>query len=114
MTASSLMTKLGGVANSPECCAALQKDLDRLERWAEKNLLKFNKDKCRVLHLEKSNPGHQYSLGANLLESSSMEKDLGVLMDNKLSISQQCVLVAKKASGILGCIRKSMASRSRR
>ncbi|PKU26848.1 hypothetical protein llap_22848 [Limosa lapponica baueri] len=56
---------------------------------------------------------HQYWLGADLLESSSEEKDLGVLVDNRMTISQQYALVAKKANGILGCIKKSMASRSR-
>ena len=56
---------------------------------------------------------HQYRLGADLLGSNSAEKDLGVLVDNKLSMSQQCVLLAKKANGILGCIQKSVASRSR-
>ncbi|PKU42771.1 hypothetical protein llap_6921 [Limosa lapponica baueri] len=56
---------------------------------------------------------HQYRLGADLLESSSEEKDLGLLVDNRMTISQQCTLVAKKANGILGCIRKSMTSRSR-
>jgi len=106
-------TKLGGVADTPAGCAAIQRDLDRLESWAERNLMKFSKGKCRVLHLGRSNPMHQYRLGADLLESSSMERDLSVLVDDKLTMSQQCALVAKKANGILGCIKKSVASRSR-
>ena len=42
-----------------------------------------------------------------------MEKDLGVPPGNRLAMSQQCVLVAKKSYGILGCVKRSMASRSR-
>ncbi|GAB0180040.1 mitochondrial enolase superfamily member 1 [Grus japonensis] len=75
--------------------------------------MKFNKGKCRALHLGKNNPKHQYRLGADLLGSSAAEKDLRVLMDNKLSMSQRCAIMAKKADGILGCIQKSVASRSR-
>ncbi|KAJ7400656.1 rna-directed dna polymerase from mobile element jockey-like [Pitangus sulphuratus] len=100
-------TKLGGVTNNPEGCVALQKNINRLQRWTEKNSLKFNKGKCRVLHLGRNNPMHQYRLGVELLESSSAEKDLGVLVDNKLSMSQRCAFVAKKADGILWGIRKS-------
>ncbi|GAB0179925.1 hypothetical protein GRJ2_000457800 [Grus japonensis] len=75
--------------------------------------MKFSKGKCRVMHLGRNNPKHLHRLGAGLLGSSAAEKDLGVLVDNKLSMSQQCALVAKKANGILGYIKKSVASRLR-
>ncbi|GAB0182807.1 mitochondrial enolase superfamily member 1 [Grus japonensis] len=102
--------KLGGVADTPEGCPAIQPDLDRLENWVERNHMKFNKGKCRVLHLGRNNSNHQNRLGVDLLGSSSAEKDLGVLVDNKLSMSQQCALVTKAVNGILGRIKKSVSS----
>jgi len=48
------------------------------------------------------------------VESSFAEKDVGVLVDTRLNTNQQCALAAKKASGNLGCISRSVASRSRR
>ncbi|PKU31221.1 rna-directed dna polymerase from mobile element jockey-like [Limosa lapponica baueri] len=97
-------TKLGGEADTPEGCAAIQRDFNRLEKWADENLLKFNK-KCKVLHLVRNNPMHQYMLGATQLESSLAEKFLGVLVDTKLNMSQQGALAAKTPNGILGRIR---------
>ncbi|GAB0208382.1 hypothetical protein GRJ2_003303900 [Grus japonensis] len=88
------------------------RDLNRLEKWTDRNLMKFNK-KCKVLHLGRNNPRHKYMPWATQLESSSAEKNLGVLVDTKLNMSQQCALAAKVANGILGCIRRSVASRSR-
>ena len=61
--------------------AAIQRHLDRQEEWAVRNLLKFNKDKCQVLHLGETNTPQCYRLGPECLGSSSVEKDLRVLGD---------------------------------
>ncbi|KAK4810513.1 hypothetical protein QYF61_004293 [Mycteria americana] len=92
-------TKLGGA--------------DRLEHWAIINGMKFNKTKCRVLHLGRSKAGHKYRLGEEWLGSSPAERDLGVLVDSRLNRSQQCALAAKRANSILGCIKHSITSWSK-
>ena len=57
---------------------------------------------------------HQYRLGDDLLERSSAERHLVILVDSRLAMSQQCALVAKKANGILECMKRIMASWSRK
>ncbi|GAB0189186.1 cAMP-dependent protein kinase inhibitor alpha [Grus japonensis] len=106
-------TKLCGVVDTLEGRDAIQRDLERLERWACVNSMKFNKAKCKVLHVGRRNPKHNYGLGREWIESSPQEKDLGLLLAKKLNMTRQCALVAQKANRILGCIKTSMTSRSR-
>lgn len=82
--------------------------------WHDKNLMKFNKATRKVLHLGRNNPTYQDCLGADGLESSFMEKDLGVVVGNKLNMNQQWLFLArKKTRSFLGCIRWRTASRWR-
>ena len=105
--------KLSGAVDMLEGRDATQRDLDRLERWARANLMKFNKAKCKVLHLSRGNLKHKYKLSGELLESSPAEKDLGMVADERLKKNHQCVLAAQKANHILGCIKRSVTSRPR-
>ncbi|KAF7244268.1 RNA-directed DNA polymerase from mobile element jockey [Varanus komodoensis] len=106
-------TKTGAVATTEEQVLQIQKDLDRLWKWAGDNRMAFNVVKCKVLHLGHRNSCHKYRLGDKWLESSTCERDLGVLVDCKLNMSQQCDVVVKRANATLGCIARSVASRSR-
>ena len=72
--------------------------------------MKYSKGKHRDLYLGKNNPRCQYRLGTDLLESSVGKRDLEVLVDSRVTISQHC----KKANGTLGCIRWSVVSRSKK
>ena len=102
-------TKLSGAFDTPEAWDIIQKNLDNLEKWASVNLMSEVQDSASG----SGNPWYQYRLRDERIENSPKEKDLGVLVDEKLDMSHQCAFTAQKANHILGCIKRSMASRSR-
>ncbi|PKU44401.1 rna-directed dna polymerase from mobile element jockey-like [Limosa lapponica baueri] len=105
--------KLCGTVDTLEGRDAIQKDLDRLEKWAHANLMKFSQAKCKVLHLGCGNPKHKYRLFGECIENSPEEKDLWVLVDEKLNMSWQCTIATQKAKRILSCTKWTVASRLR-
>lgn len=76
-------TKLCSTVDMLQGRDAIQRDLDSLEMWACENLMRFNKAKCKVLHLDQGNPKHKYRLGKEWTESSPEENDV---VDKKLDI----------------------------
>lgn len=78
-------TKLGDAVHSLD---RLQRDQDIWEHWEIINGMKFNKNKCRILHLEWSDARHKCNLEDEYLERSLTDRDLEVLVDSRLNMSQ--------------------------
>ena len=83
--------------------------------WTQKWLLKFNKNKCKILHIGKKNPKNKYFIGTEddktELEVTELEKDLGILIDPNLDFKKHIKTIVKKASYINYKILKNLTYR---
>jgi len=70
-------TKLSSVVGTLEGGDAVQRDLDSLKKWAHVNIMRFNKAKCKALHLGWSNYQYQYSLGDEELRAALQRRTRG-------------------------------------
>ena len=106
-------TKLSRAITSPQDVETLQKDLNKLMGWATTWQMRFNVEKCKIMHLGGKNMNAIYTLGGEPLGESRMEKDLGVLVDDRLSNGMQCQAAANKANRILACIKRGINCRDK-
>ena len=74
--------------------------------WSQKWLLDFNKDKCKVLHVDKKNPRYDYIMDGKTLSSTAEETDLGIIMTEELNFSKHIGQAAAKANRVLGMIKR--------
>lgn len=106
-------TKLFSRVDNEELREQVQLDLDNLVDWADEWQLKFNAEKCHILHFGHNNPHHSYHMRKHNsdesveLLTSEVEKDLGVQVDNLLSFSRHIECQVNKANRLVGLIRRS-------
>ena len=90
----------------------LQRDLDRLVSWSEVWQMRFNVDKCKVMHLGRGNPGGSYVINGGFLGAVHEVRDLGVRITSDLKASAHCAHVCSRANRVLGMIARTVVYRS--
>ena len=107
----------------------LQEDINSLARWSNKMMMSFNTDKCHTLHLGRNNPicedptasyflpimenvsssqtSTSYDLKCYKLKAVEAEKDLGVIVDNRLTFNYHIDSKIAKANSMVGIIRRT-------
>jgi ribonucleases P/MRP protein subunit RPP40 len=105
-------TKILSVVSSADQVRQLRLDLVNLFKWSQDWLMLFNLDKCKVMHFGKRNLKEQYYMGGRILEVVDQEQDLGVIIQNDLKVTKQCVKAANTANRILGMISRTFVYKS--
>jgi hypothetical protein len=105
-------TKLLAAIRNTQDCNKLQSDLDIATIWAETWRMKFNNDKCKVMHIGKNNPLNKYTMLSSpsertTLEETNAERDLGVILSKDLKWKCQVQKAANKANAILGILKRT-------
>jgi len=91
----------------------LRNDLLELCHWSTEWLMLFNVDKCKVMHFGYNNPHASYYIDNTLLPTCTVERDLGVLIQDNFKLAEQCNKAANTANRILGRINRTFSSKPR-
>ena len=106
-------TKMGINADSDAAVKQLQEDLRKVGEWSKKWQMRFNLDKCKIMHIGHKNKNEKYELLGKEIESVQQEKDLGVVITNDLKSSNQCIEAVKEAQKLLGYIKRQFRTRNK-
>lgn len=107
-------TKVANRVSTADEREQLQSCLDKLVDWANTWCMKFNTEKCKVLHLGRSNPLQSYTMEGSPLADIDKERDIGVIISSSLKPTLQCIEAAWRASAVLPQISKSFLYRNRK
>ena len=105
-------TKVFRTVGNVERAFTLQEDLHSLYKWSTDWQLLFNKDKCKCLHVGNNNPQYDYFIGNERIETTLVEKDLGVQISKSLKPEEHIAFIVKKANNLLGCIKRTYSDKS--
>ena len=103
-------TKIYKAITNTEDCQMLQHDVDKMYEWTNGSLLKFHPDKCGAMRIGSSKlETRTYTMGPekHVIKNITEEKDIGVIIDDKLSFSKHMAAKIKKANTVMGVIRRT-------
>jgi hypothetical protein len=106
-------TKIGKTVQSEEDKLELQRAIDSLTEWAEKWGMAFNVAKCKIMHFGHENPGFEYTMSGQKLDTTGEERDIGVMVTKNLRPSAQCAKAAHTATTVLSQLRRAFHFRDR-
>ena len=102
--------KIYSAIHSEDDTVSLQNDINSLVEWSTLWQLPFNIEKCKCMHVGRKSTAHSYQMNDHILENVNEEKDLGVIIDNRLKFHTHTSAAIKKANSILGLIKRSFAT----